>query len=516
MNVLNLFQQILLVAGLLSISAGIYFFFNEKKMYSVIFLVIFSGITGLFMASLDPFLNIWDERFHALVAKNIMSHPLKPTLYDNPVVEMDYNHWLTYHVWLHKQPLFLWQIALSFKIFGVNEFTLRLPNAIMFTVLIYASYRTGKLLVNHEVGFLTGLFTISSYFILNLLAGRQAVDHSDFSFLVYVSLSLWSLIEYQQSNNKIWIIFIGIFSGFALLCKWVVGLLVYFVWFVFNLQGKKLKKIISWQMVLAVFITLAIALPWQLYTYKHYPVEAALAFKYNLRHMFEVLDEQTSHFFYHFSILDLLYGSLTSLLVVPGFVCLVRKSNNSRMIYALISGVLLVYLFFSFAVTKMPAYTVIVALPVMLAISSLFDYIRNEIDKRKIHLLWRKTLFALIVFGFILIRFDFKSLKEHHFSWKDENSYSSMLLYNKEIFKSLNLPANTVIFNVRGHHYVESMFYTGLPSYNFMPTQEHYLDLKQKNYRMALFKPVDGVLPSWIAENKDIIVIDQILKGYSW
>ena len=103
-------------------AAGIFFILslilhlNRKDKLSILFL----GLTAIsvfsFSALLDPFLNIWDERFHALVAKNLMNHPLMPTLYDNPVVNMAYDRWDRYHIWLHKQPLFLWQIALSFKL----------------------------------------------------------------------------------------------------------------------------------------------------------------------------------------------------------------------------------------------------------------------------------------------------------------------------------------------------------------------------------------------------------------
>jgi len=35
----------------------------------------------IFAAMLDPFLNTWDEQFHALVAKNMMANPFKPMLY---------------------------------------------------------------------------------------------------------------------------------------------------------------------------------------------------------------------------------------------------------------------------------------------------------------------------------------------------------------------------------------------------------------------------------------------------
>ena len=35
----------------------------------------------------------WDESFHALVAKNLLKHPLKPTLIDIPYLAYDFKSW---------------------------------------------------------------------------------------------------------------------------------------------------------------------------------------------------------------------------------------------------------------------------------------------------------------------------------------------------------------------------------------------------------------------------------------
>ena len=51
----------------------------------------------------DRYLHNWDERYHALVAKNMIEHPLRPTLYENPVLPFDSKDWERNHIWLHKQ-----------------------------------------------------------------------------------------------------------------------------------------------------------------------------------------------------------------------------------------------------------------------------------------------------------------------------------------------------------------------------------------------------------------------------
>ncbi len=53
-------------------------------------LLVAAGFLLRFYAGSDLFLHNWDERYHALVARNLVFHPLKPTLYDNPVLRRNW------------------------------------------------------------------------------------------------------------------------------------------------------------------------------------------------------------------------------------------------------------------------------------------------------------------------------------------------------------------------------------------------------------------------------------------
>jgi len=54
-------------------------------------LLIVCGFILRLYTSLDVNLHAWDKRFHALVAKNLLKHFLRPTLYENPVLPFDWN-----------------------------------------------------------------------------------------------------------------------------------------------------------------------------------------------------------------------------------------------------------------------------------------------------------------------------------------------------------------------------------------------------------------------------------------
>lgn len=508
-------QILLLIIATICFLVSLFFQTKNKVNLSVIFLILTGVFIFSFSALLDPFLNLWDERFHALVAKNLMHHPLMPTLYDNPIVDMNYDRWDRYYIWLHKQPLFLWQIALSFKLFGISEFTLRLPDIILSTILIFISYRSGKLIVNQRVGYLSGVLILSTIFFLELIAGRQELEHNDISFLVYISLSIWSFIEYYFSGKKYWVFLIGLFSGMAILCKWLVGLLIYFGWYILRLQQKKYKLSYNKDILISLLITVLIAIPWQILTFIWYPAEASLAYKFNAIHFTNALEGHSGTFWYHFDKFNIIYGSIASFLVIPAFFFMLKNSRDKKLFYSLLSMVLIIYLFFSLAATKMPSFTIVVSMIIFIAFASLFDSIITFFEQFiKIKEI-RNLVLIISVMIIILIRFDIEFLQEKHTVWKKNNSYTRMLLHNKEIFTSLDLPYNTVLFNVKGRHYIEAMFYTGLPAYNFLPTVEQYQALKAKDVNIAIFNIMNFEVPDYLKNDSTIIMINKEIKGYN-
>ncbi len=95
---------------------GYYFSYKQYSKSSFTVAVLLLMVCGLMLrvyTSSDFFLHFWDERYHALVAKNLIKHPLIPTLYDDPILPYNYKNWTESHIWVHKQPLPLWTMAAS-------------------------------------------------------------------------------------------------------------------------------------------------------------------------------------------------------------------------------------------------------------------------------------------------------------------------------------------------------------------------------------------------------------------
>lgn len=96
-------QVLSLALCFLLLLMGLYTFkVLERTRYAVVLLLLGAFGIRMFMAALDPFLNVWDEQFHVLVAKNMMTHPFEPMLYRYHVVPYDLGNWPMSHIWLHK------------------------------------------------------------------------------------------------------------------------------------------------------------------------------------------------------------------------------------------------------------------------------------------------------------------------------------------------------------------------------------------------------------------------------
>lgn len=274
-------------------------------------LVIAGFILRWYYASQYPFLHDWDERFHALVSKNMMETPFVPRLIPDPILPYDYKQWTLNHIWLQKQPFFMWQMALSMKIFGVGVMQLRLPSILMGSLLILPTYRIGRIVSGEKVlGIIAGAIAAVSGYQISLASGVQGMDHNDMAFLFYISMSIYCFIEYtQRPKSKLWVL-VGIFSGIAILNKWLVGLLVFSGWGLYLLLNKEWRKDKSQylKLIASALICFVVFIPWQIYIHSAFPVEAAYIQEFFTKHLFEVVEGHGQPWDYYFTSFKYLYG----------------------------------------------------------------------------------------------------------------------------------------------------------------------------------------------------------------
>lgn len=509
-------QTIIILIGLLSLFLSVFSFEFLKKNKLSLFLLF---ISGLFlcsaMAMLDPFLNNWDEQYHALIAKNLIQHPLIPTLYENPILPYNANSWINNHVWLHKQPLFLWQIAISLKLFGLNEFAVRTPSILMMSILPLLIYRIGKIGLNERIGYYGALLFCTAFYVHEMLTGFPPSDHNDIAFLFYITASIWAWFEYEKSQKKYWLILIGLFSGGAVLIKWLTGLLVFSGWGLAILFDKEKRKSFQQYKSIAIsfIVCLLVFLPWQLYISNAFPSESAHEYSLNSKHFFNIVEGHGGNAFYYFENIRITYGGgqLVPVLILVSLFFLYKNIKENKFRIAIFSFIVIVYLFFSFAATKMPGFCYIVSPFIFLSLASLIEntltFLKNKLFKKIIlQNIFSIMLILLIVWGNLDL---YKIAYKHTMQIRPDDNDKRIEKLNDAVFiKSLknSLPSEEyVIFNCKKTKNIGIMFYTDYTAYDRLLNYNEYSDLKSKNIKMAFID--NNKLPDFVQNDPSVIKI---------
>jgi 4-amino-4-deoxy-L-arabinose transferase-like glycosyltransferase len=126
-----------------------------------------------------------------------------------------------------KPPLFIWMQVLSMKVFGVNEFAARFPNALFGILTLCLIYRTGKKNFKGHIAHwwvlcYLGAITPHLYFKTGLI---------DPVFNFFIFLGILQFFEAfknhsQAYNSNRHFLVAGVYTGIAILCKGPVALLV--------------------------------------------------------------------------------------------------------------------------------------------------------------------------------------------------------------------------------------------------------------------------------------------------
>ncbi len=503
----------LLYIGITLVFIGLsYFQFSEKSKPSLILIALGSFSISMFLCLSDSFLHMWDEQFHAVVAKNMLSNPFKPILIQDPILPYNYKNWTGNHIWLHKQPLFLWQIALSFKLFGLSILSLRLPSMIMTALLVFPVYRIGKIISGKQTGIFAAVLLTGSHFIYQLNSGRIATDHNDVAFLFYVTLSIWAWFEKENSEKRYWIILIGLFSGAAILNKWLVGLLVYSAWGIsilfFKENRTRLKSFI--ELFLSLIVTTIVALPWQLYILYRFPRESLYEFKLNTLHFTETIEGHSGGFMYHLNNIEKLYGTDFQYVIIVSLFIFLISQVRAKFKFVLIAWIFIAYTFYSFAATKLSAFTIIVAPLVYLLIAQSLTQIIHWVGM--IHIRPRFREIAIKSFGIALVFFMFfhflnhnnLSLKNNDQLRKDYQFELNSTLVYKELLRKFKVQ-EIIVYNTPIFDKFKIIFMSNSRAGIRIPSKSHIEILKSKNIRIVVFD--NDKLPNYILNDNNIAKI---------
>jgi len=410
--------------------------------------LLFYGLIPLLLLSLclyliqaPNFLFWWDERFHALVAKNLLAEGSITRLYP-PELENWINNpkvWYQDPIWLHKPPFFSYLQAGSMYCFGANIPAFRLPSA-LFLLGLYFSFthllKSGGLSLGISAGI--SLLSVLNPFLLKLMMGWQGMDHNDLAFIALISFSFNALISYQKKAHWERLVLISVCVALALLTKWLPGLLVYLFWglqYLLNPKDYRLQPILS-----SLALSLILALPWQLYTYQLYPEKWLEAMLFNTRHFSEVIEGHKQIWYY--PLLKWLENFF--LLIALVFISHILKGKEKAKSWnrAALISIGFVMVFYSIAQTKLPAFSFI-ALPLVLLL--LAKPLKNG------------HLQGILTLSFLL-------LSIVHMAWLPMVNFAERFPHDTaraEFFQSLDerIPQKSVLISPRELGHIDAMFY---------------------------------------------------------
>jgi len=169
---------------------------------------------------------------------------------------------INYIVFWEKPPLFFWLQALCMKMFGVNEFAARLPNAIIGIVTMQVLFTIGKQLFCNKTALLWCLIYTGS--ILPFFYFKSGIIDPLFNLFIFLGVYHFYLFgleeETQHLGKALQRVFLSaIFIGLSNLTKGPVGFLIFFLTaFIYMIVSKQYKKFLNWKVILTYATTFAL------------------------------------------------------------------------------------------------------------------------------------------------------------------------------------------------------------------------------------------------------------------
>ena len=314
------------------------------------------------------------------------------------------------HFW-EKPPLFFWLQAGSMKMFGINEFAARFPNAIFGIITLVTFFLIGKKYKSPQFGFIWAISYLGTF--LPHLYFKSGIIDPIFNYFIFLGIYFMYLdISGEHFKNKyVYPSLAGLFIGLATLTKGPVGLLVFlisfFVYFLFTRfkNFPNIKKIL-----LFIFFFTIICLLWfgqEIMNNGFWFLKEFLSYQADL-----FLHPVASHgepFYYHFVVVFIGCFPIS----IIGLPVLFGKKIDAKKDLLRLMKILFwtVMILFSITTTKIVHYSSLTYPPLAFMAACYLDWLIVNKQKMKISLLILIGFMGL-VFSFLLAALPY--VANHH------------------------------------------------------------------------------------------------------
>jgi 4-amino-4-deoxy-L-arabinose transferase-like glycosyltransferase len=311
------------------------------------------------------------------------------------IVSNDYlNVQINFKPFWEKPPLFIWMQVISMKIFGINEFAARFPNALCGIVTLLVLFNTGRRIYDEKFGLIWVMAWLGSF--LPFLYFKSGIIDPWFNLFIFSGICFF--IYYTKNGerkNYRQLLLSALFVGLAILTKGPVAFLIFFltvaVFWIYN--GFKLPVRLT-DIFVFVFVMALVGGSWFIMQIISGHLDVVASFiRYQLR-LFQTKDAGHGGFFlYHFVIL--LAGVFpASVFAIRGFVKHPADTFYQRTFRRwMIVLFWVVLILFSIVKTKIVHYSSLCYFPVTyLAAFVIYKVIKGEIKYNR----WLTVLVIII------------------------------------------------------------------------------------------------------------------------
>lgn len=288
-----------------------------------------------------------------------------------------------------KPILFYWLVIIAYKIFGINEFSARLPSAlsaILLTIVIF-------LFVKKNIDERHAIFSLIPWILCPYFIIYSHAAVTDMVLCLFISLSLFSFFistnDYinEKKKNNFYIYSFYLFSALATLTKGLIGILIPFgvsiIYMLLTCGRKCLKNIFN---IRGIILFLLICLPWFLIQIYINGSEFINLFfiKHHFKRYTGVISGHKGPIYYFIPVLIL--GLFPWSSYIPSSIKRIAIEKEKIQIF-LLTWFLFIFIFFSFSTTKLPNYI----LPSIPALCILISYGINFNNER-----WQNTSLIIL------------------------------------------------------------------------------------------------------------------------
>jgi len=124
-----------------------------------------------------------------------------------------------------KPPLFIWMQVLSMKLFGMNEFAARFPNAICGIITLLLIFNIGTYIYNAQFGLLWVLAYAGSF--LPHFYFKSGIIDPWFNLFIFLGIYFFMLFTNKKNTTSKTLILSALFIGLGIMTKGPVALLIF-------------------------------------------------------------------------------------------------------------------------------------------------------------------------------------------------------------------------------------------------------------------------------------------------